>query len=63
VADVITRRVNKLVPRSVTRGMHADSRPRLPMAIDANERRDCDLEWNHFSDGLRADGQTDRRAR
>jgi len=26
------------------------------MAIDANERRDSDLEWNHFSSGRRTDG-------
>jgi len=32
------------------------------MAIDANERRDCDLEWNHFSGGW-TDGQTDRERR
>ncbi|KAL0115722.1 hypothetical protein PUN28_010922 [Cardiocondyla obscurior] len=33
----------------------SDSHPRLPMAIDANERRDSDLEWNHFSSGRRTD--------
>lgn len=48
---IIRRILNKLAPKGTPH-------PWLPMAIDANERHDSDLEWNHFSSGRRTNGHS-----
>lgn len=60
ITRAIIRRVNKLASKD---SPHGFASIRLPMAIDANERRDSDLEWNHFSSGRRMDGRTQRVAK